>query len=160
MHVRDSGILCSSCRPNSETVGSISLVLDASLPERASDDWGKSLPHQVWTVLHDKKGAEFAPLMVRYGRIALTGHMSLSVFPRHSWTPWRKGSVLDCFMVIWTMDGVLLLLSAISISVAQDHKLLEKGQWILHTLRNHKRLCNMLPLWMYKTFPNEVAQKH
>ena len=40
--------------------------------------------------------------------------MSVLVFPRYNWTPWRKGSVLDCFMLTWMTVGADLLSTAMS----------------------------------------------
>ena len=61
-------------------------------------------------------GPEHAPLTARYGKSALTGHMLLSVLPRQICTPCRKGSVFDCFIVMYTRDGASLLSIMMSVS--------------------------------------------
>ena len=46
---------------------------------------------------------------VSYFMMALTGQMAVSVFPKNTCVHLLKGSVFDCFVVIWIKDGEDLL---------------------------------------------------
>ena len=62
-----------------------------------------------------KSGPGCRPLATRYPRIAATGHRSLSVFPINQSFPFRKRSVLDCFIGTLTTEGYPKSSTAISL---------------------------------------------
>ena len=60
------------------------------------------------------KGPFCGPLMAKYGIRAVTGHTSLSVLPKISVIPARKGSVFDCFSLSVNRVGQVWLSTATS----------------------------------------------